>query len=347
MEVGFDIELVVIDAKTKKLVLPYEEGGINLKKHTIPTIYGSGWIHTDGVMLEINPHPFACRMESGWSIKECLKGAEALIEKNYGRPVKLLALPNTTLDKEIWKKAKLETLLLGCQPTYSAYEIGDTPCKVAVDSHYPYRGGAGHIHFSLNYARVPWTMFTLSHETAKILCKLLDRTLGIIGVLLSPYPKLEALRRVTYGQAGNYRLQPHGLEYRTLSNFYMIHPTITSLIHKIGRKVVNDALVNWPVRYDFLSLSNEYIQKVINTNNVAAARRIYQLPIFQDFLMRNEIGNLDILTYFTKNSLLKLFPHSGIVENWLYGTEAITQYGWEDGVLPFWRRMRNGGGIDK
>jgi hypothetical protein len=57
----------------------------------------------------------------------------------------------------------------------------------------------------------------------------LDKTAGIAGTILDN-PLLGKLRKDLYGKAGDYRTTPYGLEYRTLSSFWIASPLHVSLI---------------------------------------------------------------------------------------------------------------------
>jgi len=48
----------------------------------------------------------------------------------------------------------------------------------------------------------------------------------------------EPVRREYYGLAGEYRLPPHGLEYRSLSCAWIFHPKAAATILDLARRVV-------------------------------------------------------------------------------------------------------------
>ena len=110
MRVGFDIEVPLFDAKTRKLILPYEDAGIsrlmtgipedNVKKRRI-SCEEKAFVHTDGVMLELNPKPFSCRVHSYWTLLDCIQGGKQLVEKALKRSVVMLPIPVIKLPKRI------------------------------------------------------------------------------------------------------------------------------------------------------------------------------------------------------------------------------------------------------
>jgi len=78
-------------------------------------------------------------------------------------------------------------------------------------------------------------------------------------------------RREYYGLAGEYRLPPHGLEYRTLSSVPLSHPAILNLAFEMTRGII--ALVDCNAQDLWVSDRDETIG-VINENNQKAARAL-------------------------------------------------------------------------
>jgi hypothetical protein len=100
--------------------------------------------------------------------------------------------------------------------------------------------------------------------------KALDAIMGVAGV--SMFAKYDdPRRRIMYGLAGEYRLPPHGLEYRVLSNAWLFHPVIANIVFDLSRSAAmfgkNNLLKHWD------ATEAETIE-VINTCNVEGARAI-------------------------------------------------------------------------
>jgi hypothetical protein len=136
-----------------------------------------------------------------------------------------------------------------------------------------FRSAGGHIHFGIGKT---------TDARAKRIVKTLDAILGVACVsLFAKYD--EPRRRSMYGLAGEYRLPPHGLEYRTLSNAWMVHPVITHLVFDLSRKVLvfgdKDYLRHWDG-------NEKETVEVINTCNVEGARAILKRneKLFKDIL---------------------------------------------------------------
>jgi len=112
---------------------------------------------------------------------------------------------------------------LGCMPSYNYYD--DTCSVVVTPENRRMRAAGGHIHIALdtdskNEAPAPQGIETVVYENRRDLVPILDAVVGNTFVLLDRDPGA-ARRRTMYGRAGEYRLPGHGLEYRTLSNFWL------------------------------------------------------------------------------------------------------------------------------
>ena len=75
-------------------------------------------------------------------------------------------------------------------------------------------------------------------------------------------------RRQFYGLAGEFRLPPHGLEYRTLSNFWLYHRSLAHLVFGVARAAFCYALHGLRGKFN---VSEEDVQHIVNTNDAKAA----------------------------------------------------------------------------
>jgi hypothetical protein len=153
-----------------------------------------------------------------------------------------------------------EHVTFGCMPSLNVYgHKGLT----AHGREVPFRSAGGHIHFGIG----PRTKKT----TANIV-KALDSILGVACVsLFAGYDNPS--RRLMYGLAGEYRLPPHGLEYRVLSNAWMIHPLITNIVFDLSRKALKIGELG--LLYRWVATEQETTE-CINKCDVALAREILQ-----------------------------------------------------------------------
>lgn len=119
-----------------------------------------------------------------------------------------------------------EAWVFGCEPDFNAWAFEKEPVKhedfqqgINIK---PYskdeclRSAGGHVHVGSNIAQ--------QNPTAMI--KAMDLFLGVPSIELDEHG---TLRRELYGKAGAFRPKPYGVEYRTLSNFW----------------IFSDKLLNW------------------------------------------------------------------------------------------------------
>lgn len=112
-----------------------------------------------------------------------------------------------------------EARQFGCDPDYNAYTDRPNPRPKAQDK--TLRSAGGHVHVG-------------SNQKPRDLIKTMDLLLGVPSVLLDK----DEQRRQLYGKAGCFRYKPYGVEYRTLSNFWIWDQrTINWVYHQVADSV--------------------------------------------------------------------------------------------------------------
>jgi hypothetical protein len=155
-----------------------------------------------------------------------------------------------------------EYIALGCAPSINIY---GTKGELVTDGRKIRHRFAGyHQHYSPNDTGMAWTP-AIKHEAVRMM----DAFAGIAGVSLAASID-NPIRRRYYGLAGEVRWPSYGLEWRTLSNFYLCHPAIHHLTWNISRRALHAGLMRLRTVYQ---ASDEEVQDIINTCNVKAARK--------------------------------------------------------------------------
>lgn len=128
------------------------------------------------------------------------------------------------VDPEILATAKEEHVAFGCMPSANVYGLmgNQTPGREV-----PLRFAGGHIHLGVDRG-------LRNKESLERAVMGMDAVLGVPSVSLFGAFDVPA-RRQYYGQAGEYRTPPHGLEYRTLSNAWLMHPVIAHMVYELAR----------------------------------------------------------------------------------------------------------------
>lgn len=150
-----------------------------------------------------------------------------------------------------------EAWVFGCDPDYNAWKMAENPKPEAEDRNL--RSAGGHIHIGSEIAK---------NKPVEVI-RACDLFLGVPSIHLDN----GLLRRKLYGGPGAFRFKPYGVEYRTLSNFW----------------IFSDALIKWAYEgtqraLEFVDSGKEIpedhgnmIQDCINNNNKDAYNKLQQL----------------------------------------------------------------------
>lgn len=263
---GTDPEIFAVDGKGQVLpaweFLPDKPHAIALKKKFLDTD-GDPYIPMfwDGVQAEFCPQGRACLETLHDHIRLGLMRILKSVRTKYGKEANLTLQNTVQLTDEIVKTAKEDYLRFRCSPSMNIYH---DPGSIPPDHHeYRYRFAGGHIHIGFRAK--------LTAPIIEEIVKALDNVLAIASVSMAAGIDT-AERRKMYGRAGEFRLPPHGIEYRVLSNFWLSHPAISNLIFELTRQTVKFAMSGL-FRTCWAS-NRDVVRDVINNNDVAAARKI-------------------------------------------------------------------------
>lgn len=279
----------------------------------------------DGVQAEINPRPDNCRARLGNELSMCFKELDKKLKRNPSISV--------TFDQTVKvSKAELKSLspksrTFGCSPSLNV-DIKNMG-YIAVDpAKYFYRSAGGHIHLGRYQGN------DRAFENHERLVNILDIIVGNTCVMLDR-DKGNKERRKVYGRAGEYRLPPHGLEYRTLSNFWLRAYPLYSFVMGLARLAVSISYQSDKTRNfgdELLALVDiEDIRKAINTNNIILAKRNFNK--IKKWIANNSIAYVDHPLTVQR---IKAFEY--------VAKKGINHYFKEDPV-QHWATLREGHGI--
>lgn len=296
----------------------------------------------DGVQAEINLPAMTCRQSLANYIARVIYSTA---EKLKGSDIKICYRGVVDVTQKELDTLSDKSKVFGCAPSLNLYEPGVTP---GVDPKvYLKRSAGGHIHLGFDH----WAPV---YKARTRLVPILDVLLGNTCVLIDRDPA-NAERRKVYGRAGEYRLPKHGLEYRTLSNFWLRSYELTSLVFGLARTAVNilGTTVQGQYAYDYSKSRTNYtpwpaeerllnsvnlkqVVEAINTNNVDLAKENYRgVRDFLEKYVHTEIGlyagNLDLFDHFIaridEKGLDYWFPNDP-TEVWCRKIELVGS-GWE------------------
>ena len=209
-KLGADPELFVKDDKGNFVCADFIPG-TKAEPHKVK--YGA--VQRDGFAAEYNIDPVDNFEDWNRNHKAVQGQLEAMLPKGYS----LVATPAVRFSPEVFDAAPDEAKELGCQPDWNAWEQRiNPPPKLPSD---PYlRCAGGHIHFGWTEDEQPTDLQHMLNGFD--LTKQLDWFLGAWSVKHDP----DATRRLLYGNAGACRIKNYGVEYRVLSNFWVMDKTL-------------------------------------------------------------------------------------------------------------------------
>lgn len=139
--------------------------------------------------------------------------------------------------------------VFGCEPDSNAWTKEFNPSPVP-DKPYM-RSAGGHIHVE-----------TKENPVKVVRC--MDLFLGVPSVLMDHGDE----RRKLYGKAGAHRIKPYGVEYRTLSNFWVFEEKLIDWVWRNTEAAVQYAPHDWVDEFE------KEINRAINLNDKKMAREL-------------------------------------------------------------------------
>lgn len=255
----------------------------------------------DGFQAEYNIVPSV-------DLNECLKsvryGLKSLLKTAKDHDPSARLSTKTVFDTPLEMLRELnavspEFVEFGCMPSYNVYGI-DGQHLDGVNC--PHRFAGGHIHFGISRNDA-------AMEAIPAIVRALDAALGVACVSL--FENFDnPVRRRYYGLAGEHRLPPHGLEYRSLSDAWLFNPKLASMVLDFARKILLTT-VNGKNRWE---ASQDEVVECMLRSDVGLARKILKRNIdsgaFGQFGLKTSI---DLMAPAEKS-----VPMLDVADNWSF-----------------------------
>lgn len=273
---GSDPELFIINTKTNKVVssvglIP----GVKDEPYRAEDMPDGFGIEIDNILAEFNIPP--CHTCEEW-----INNIEYM--KSYIRDFVKKVNPDYDIKCSAYEEVDPDQLqspeanLFGCDPDYNAYTLKMNPKPSPKGKNG--RSAGFHCHFGYEGHNI---------ETSIQLLKYFDAYLGLVSLLYDS----DSRRRSLYGKAGAFRLQPWGIEYRSLSSAMMANTTLLELIwnqvnaavQAFNKKcsIPDSAYVQTAINNSDTKLA----QKLITTYNLLAP--VVKTGVFVDYIKANDI----------------------------------------------------------
>lgn len=250
IKIGADPEVFLKDSNDEYISAIGIIGGT--KEHPLK-ISNTISVQEDNVMAEFNITPattanaFFTRIRAGVQVLNEISGKRGL---------------NISVDASAtFKKKQLlhkKTQEFGCDPDRSAWALESNRPITMKDFPSKYlRVAGGHIHVGFDTPDKNW-------KRERVI-RMMDIFLGVPSVLLDT----DNIRHTLYGKAGSYREKSYGVEYRTLSNFWLKGnlPLWVFRQVQLAYRFRND--ITKTTRF---GVSKEEIQRIINEKDKVVAK---------------------------------------------------------------------------
>ena len=243
--IGSDPELFLKNADGKYISAIGIVGGNKNYPKPVKELGKGFFVQEDNVLLEFNTPP--ARSSNKWVDNHSImlthlnktleaKGLKIAIDASAEMPVDQLQDPRAHV--------------FGCDPDFNVWTLKPNPRPHSDNPNL--RSAGGHVHVAYKGTNV----------NKILLGRKLDLFLGLWSVIHDP----DTRRRELYGKAGAIRFKPYGIEYRTLSNFWLATPNLTYMVWegveralKYGRDV------------------DQHIADVINAGDKISAEELYKI----------------------------------------------------------------------
>lgn len=237
------------------------------KEEPYPTKHGS--VQPDNILAEFNSRPARNVIEFVENHNLILSDLKEIIAP---LDLDLDFVASAIADRELLSDPR--ACIAGCMPDFNVWkcrllEGGGFKLRPNKAANYfvtPIRAAGGHLHISFDQADEDYSFINRFNFV-----KALDYNLGVMSVIHDP----DNQRREFYGKAGSFRPKVkenndpyNGVEYRTLSNFWLKSNELMELVYN---KVVEvyENLDELAEKAEYYSSS---IQKIINTGNSEDAK---------------------------------------------------------------------------
>lgn len=258
LTIGSDPELFVYENG----VLSSAIGKVGGTKEN-PRNYRGVSLQEDNVLLEFNTKPVGMSTTGSKFRTEVVRALNHVQKFCDVRGMTPRIESSNVFTEENLRAYGPEALEFGCDPDFNAHTSTMNP---APDPNTLMRTAGGHLHVGYNSRN--------TDAEAEAIIRACDLYLGVPSVMMDQ----DTERRTIYGRAGAYRKKPYGVEYRSLSNFWLKnHSYMEWAGSQIFRSYREHTFIDARVLNEW-----ELVQECINTSNKDMAQYLidkYKLEV--------------------------------------------------------------------
>jgi hypothetical protein len=198
-------------------------------------------------MVEFNIPPAKNEDEFHNYIQEAL----GYIQSTLPPTLDIFAFPSARVDKA-WLVTE-NARIFGCEPDFDAWKFGEQNPRPNGETNI--RSCGAHLHVGYEHP---------NYELSMALIRAMDIHIGLPSIIQEP----ENERKSLYGKAGAFRSKTYGVEYRTVSNYYIRDPKLTKWAFNNTLQAVEFVNTGASVNME----EAEAIQAAINLNDKPLAQ---------------------------------------------------------------------------
>ena len=214
MRLGCDPEVFLLNKENKLTSVIGKIGANKWAPLQVKNLPDGFTLQEDNVALEFGIPPAASAEEFISSIRRVMRAGRSHLGPGAFSTLSCVTFPHAELtDPNAW--------VFGCEPDFDAWTGQENPKPKAPNVYLRSAGGHIHVETELDKQRV---------------IRFMDLTLGVPSVLMD---EDGGQRRALYGAPGAYRPKPYGVEYRTLSNFWIFNPRTIRWAWDSSQRAVN------------------------------------------------------------------------------------------------------------
>lgn len=248
--IGADPELFLQDKTGKFISAVGKFGGTKEAPRPLIGNMPGYMVQEDNVAVEFNIPPLLIWYGSKQFAESIQIAMNAIEAEAHALKLKVVVVASAefTPDQLVEPAARR----FGCDPDFNVWSLKVNPPPRAKNK--ALRSAGGHVHIG-------------GHVPDKVgLGRACDLFLGCPSILFDK----DRNRRLLYGKAGAMRDKPYGIEYRTLSNFWVKSKALSEMIHTQTTKALNFVQFNKVIPDD----DGRKIIRCINESNLDLLREL-------------------------------------------------------------------------
>jgi hypothetical protein len=256
--IGADPELFLEEINTGQLVSSV--GIIAGTKDEPEYLEGGTFVMKDNVAIEFGMKP--CYTEEEWL--DVLADSYRQLDAHLPEHLRLVCLASAEFPED--QLQTREACQFGCDPDFNAWTKKRNIPPKAVETNF--RSCGGHVH--VGYVEGSTTHFLLDPMGKVNTVRMMDAFLGIPSIILDNNEASQQ-RRQLYGKAGCHRETDYGVEYRTLSNFWLKSPAMQKYVYRATGDVLRLMTEDYKEAAMFVGKNGKLIQHIINDSDLEKA----------------------------------------------------------------------------